>query len=201
LFPKAAAWRHRRIGPQAQPIAKAITTPVKAQATVGRLMQRPEYTGDWQKGGYTYDHPTEYAHIGEHIVAAVLQQTDPSAHLVKPEGKFSSNYPFDGVERGAAFDVKTSPISTGKDNVGNRQWRYTSDTKGWERDLQKGMGREAWAKYNTGKADAIVLRKTQAAQDIANVTGKSVTARVYRCHSQSEERIGGPRGHLQVRRA
>lgn len=164
---------------QAKQIAAAIRSGARSNATIGKLTQRPEYTGKWQKSGYQYGHATEYSLIGEHIVTAVLQQQDSSAHLVKPEGKFSSNYPFDGVERGAAYDVKTSPISTGKDNIDNRQWRYTSDTKGWERDIQKGMSKTEVAQYNRGKADAIVMRKMQAAQDIANVTGKSVRARVY----------------------
>jgi SPP1 gp7 family putative phage head morphogenesis protein len=187
LHPRGAAGTHMggkfvpkgKGGGEPADVKQAIRQKGEApRVTIRNVSRVPVYVGKAIAIRTKFGSKKESGEIGEHIVAAFLQQKDPTAHLVKPES-YAGNYPIDGVARGEAFDIKTGLISAGKDKPENRQWRTTFDTKPEEQIRMAGMARDRVSKYNESKMKEALQRKDQACQTVANLLGKTIRSATY----------------------
>ena len=161
----------RKIAPE---VAKAITTRVPSQIKITKITRTPEYTGEARPVKTTFGAPKEYGDIGENIVTAYLQQTDPTAHLVPSTKGWKA---VDGVSKNEAFDVKTGLINVG--TVGNRQWRFTWPTSDEEKALLKGKSAAYIKKYNEEKGGDALKRKIEAGKDVASILGRTINPAVW----------------------
>lgn len=161
----------RKVSPE---IAKHITARRPSPVSIVSVNRQPEYTGEAKTVRTQFASKKEGGDIGEAVVAAYIQQTDPGAHLVEPIGKWKA---VDGISRNEAFDVKTGLISVGQ--MGNRHWRFTFDTKDSELEALAGKSADFKAKYNEQKMRDAVARKIDAARDVAAVLGRSISPAVW----------------------
>lgn len=161
----------RKVAPE---ISKAIQARVPSQVKILKITKTPEYTGEARPVKAKFGAPKEYGDIGEHIVTAYLQQTDPTAHLVPPTKGWKA---VDGVSKNEAFDVKTGLIDVG--TVGNRQWRFTWPTSDDEKGILKGKSAAFVAKYNEQKGRDALNRKIEAGRDVASVLGRTINPAVW----------------------
>jgi 8-oxo-dGTP pyrophosphatase MutT (NUDIX family) len=155
-------------------VAKAITARAPSPVSIVGFNRTPEYTGEAKSLKTKFGSKKEAGDIGEAVVAAYIQQSDPSAHLVEPIGTWKA---VDGISKNEAFDVKTGLISVG--TVGNRQWRFTFDTKDSELEALSGKSESFKAKYNEQKMRDAVGRKVDAARDVATVLNRTINPAVW----------------------
>ncbi len=155
-----------------------VHTEIKARraspVSIVSVNRQPEYTGEAKAVKTTFGSKKESGDIGEAVVAAYIQQSDPSAHLIAPVGTWKA---VDGISKNEAFDVKTGLISVGQ--MGNRHWRFTFDTKDNELEALAGKSADFKAKYNEQKMRAAVTRKIEAAKDVATVLNRQINPAVW----------------------
>lgn len=139
--------------------------------SISGISQKPEYTGEAKPVDVKFRSKKAPGDLGEEVAVKFLQKTDPTVHSVKPSGR--ANYPIDAVGKNAAYEIKTGLISV--DSPGNRHWRVTFDTKDSESKLFTKRAAAFERKYNDAKTKAAIDRKYQVTQDVANITGKTIT--------------------------